>query len=102
MAKATPIRNEITGSDLLDALQKDVTEVGQEMIETLLEQVEKTSGVVAQAVTVSIKYAPPADASDPGAFVVLAKVSASGTALVHSTRVERAAGGGAQLLMFVE
>jgi len=102
MAKATPIRNEITGSDLLDALQKDVTEVGQEMIETLLEQVEKTGGVVAQAVSVSIKYAPPADASDPGAFVVFAKVSASGTSLVHSTRVKRAASGGAQLSMFVE
>ena len=102
MAKATPIRNEITGSDLLDALQKDVKHVGQEMIEKLLEQVENTHGQVAQAVTVSVKYAPPADASDPGAFVVLAKISASGEGIVHTTKMTTSARGGAQLSMFVE
>lgn len=102
MAEATPLRSEITGSKLLDTLQKDVKHVSQEMIEKLLEQVENTDGQVAQAVTVSIKYAPPADAADPGAFVVLAKISASGEGIVHTTKITSSTRGGAQLSIFVE
>ncbi len=100
MAEATQIRREVTGAKILEAIQKDVGRVGYEMIEGLLDQVERTGGMVPQAVALSIKFTPAKDET-PGTFACYAKLTSKGEAIVKAVRMNEGAKVGQQLSMFL-
>jgi len=95
---ATPLRNEVKGAKIIEALQKDVTAIGYEMIEKLVEQVEATDGYVKQSVTLKVEFAPGND--EPGVFACFAKFTASGSQVIHKASINRD-GAHHQLTMFV-
>jgi hypothetical protein len=100
VAKAQPIRNEVQGTAIIEALQKDVKKVGYEMIQQLVEQVESTSGMIPQTVTVKLKYTP-GDEESPGTFSVFAQLQSRGGDITRAAKINRDGPGSSQLSLFI-
>jgi hypothetical protein len=99
--KPTLVDNEARGARILEAIQNDVKDVGESMIEALLAQVEETEGLVDQSVSVTVKYKHPAGGEDYGTMEVMAKLTSKGGSLTRATRIAAPHGKrGRQLSMF--